>query len=205
MIRILIADDHIVVRIGLRTLLESEPGLQVVAEAAGGAETVRRYGETHPDIVLLDLQMPDGGGLNTLRQIRSSDPAAQILILTSYGSEEDIYQSIQLGAAGYILKTEPSADLIEAVRTVGSGGSWLSPSIELRLRERTGRLELTTRESEVLKLVFEGLANKEIAYRLGVADNTIKNHINSLMTKLGADDRTHAVHLALKRGLIHLD
>ena len=205
MIRILIADDHIVVRMGLRTLLEAEPDLQVVGEAATGTEAILGFEQMRPDVVLLDLQMPDGGGLAALLSIKTLDPTAKIIILTSYGSEEDIYQAVQSGAAGYVLKNERSDDLLDAVRAVWGGGSWVSTNIQSRLRERTCRVELTTRESEVLKLIFEGHANKEIAYQLGVAENTVKNHINNLMAKLGAHDRTQAVHLALKRGLLRLD
>lgn len=205
MIRILIADDHVVVRIGLRTLLEAEPDLEVVGEAASGSEAAFSYQDTRPDVVLLDLRMPEGGGLAALRRIRAVDPAAKVIILTSYGTEEDIYQAIQAGAAGYVLKNERSDDLLDAVRAVQGGAFWIPSKVESRFRERTTRAELTMRESEVLKLIFAGLTNKEIAYQLGVAENTIKNHINNLMVKLGAHDRTHAAHLALKRGLIHLD
>lgn len=205
MIRVLIVDDHIVVRLGLRTLIQSQPDMQVAGDAANGLDAVTLACETNPDVILLDLRMPECGGVGTVRRIRANRPAARILMLSSFGSEEDIYQALQAGAAGYILKDTGSQELLEAIRKVHGGGAWIPPSVAARYADRLQRAELTQRELEILKCVFEGLTNKEIAYRLSVAENTVKNHINNLMSKLGAKDRTQATHLALVRGLISVE
>ena len=205
MIRVLIVDDHIVVRLGLRTLIQSQPDMQVAGDAANGLDAVALASETNPDVILLDLRMPECDGVGTVRRIRANRPSARILMLSSFGSEEDIYQALQAGAAGYILKDTGSQELLDAIRKVHGGGNWIPPSVAARYADRLQRAELTQRELEILKCVFEGLTNKEIAYRLSVAENTVKNHINNLMSKLGAKDRTQATHLALVRGLISVE
>ena len=202
MIRILIVDDHIVVRLGLRTLIQSQDDMRVVADAANGHDAVELLATAMPDVILLDLRMPGGGGIEAVRKIRAIEPAAHILMLSSFGSEEDIYQAIQAGALGYLLKDTGSDELLKAIRRVYEGNTWLPPAIAARYAERLRRRELTHREMEILQCVFRGLTNKEIAYDLGVAENTVKNHINNLMVKLGAKDRTQAAHLALVRGLL---
>ena len=202
MIRILIVDDHIVVRLGLRTLIQSQDDMRVVADAANGHDAVELLATAMPDVILLDLRMPGGGGIEAVRKIRAIEPAAHILMLSSFGSEEDIYQAIQAGALGYLLKDTGSDELLKAIRRVYEGNTWLPPTIAARYAERLRRRELTHREMEILQCVFRGLTNKEIAYDLGVAENTVKNHINNLMVKLGAKDRTQAAHLALVRGLL---
>lgn len=203
--RILIVDDHIVVRLGLRALLQSQKDMQVVGDAANGRDAIEQVGRLHPEVVLMDLRMPDCGGVDAMRKIRAVEPAARVLILSSYGSEEDIYQAIQAGALGYLLKDTGSEELLKAIRRVSEGNTWLPPAVAARYAERLRRPELTNREMEILQCVFRGLTNKEIAYELGVAENTVKNHINNLMLKLGAKDRTEATHLALVRGLLTLD
>lgn len=202
--RILIADDHLVVRMGLRTLIETQAEFEVAGEAACADEAVASYETLRPDLVLMDLRMPSGG-VSAVRRIRSYDPEAKILIVSSYGVEEEICLALDAGAAGYLQKTGGGDELLTAIRAVCSGSGWVPASIESLRRTRSGRPNLTAREAEVLKLIFEGYSNKEIAFRLSVAENTIKNHINNLMAKLNARDRTHAAHLALKRGLLTLD
>jgi DNA-binding NarL/FixJ family response regulator len=205
MIRVLIVDDHVVVRLGLRTLIQSQPDMQVAGDTDSGAGAVSLLEETHPDVILLDLRMPGCGGVETVYRIRSIDRAARILMLSSFGSEEDIYQALNAGARGYILKNAGSDDLLAAIRQVRAGGTWIPPGVAARYAERVQRPELTQRELEILRCVFEGLTNKEIAHQLSVAENTVKNHINNLMSKLGARDRTHATHLALLRGLLSVE
>jgi two-component system, NarL family, response regulator len=203
--RILVIDDHIVVRMGLRTLIQSQPDMQIAGEGSGANDAVTLFESERPDVVLLDLRMPDGGGIEALKRIRAIDPEARVLMLSSFGSEEEIYQSLQAGALGYILKGADTEELLEAIRQVHRGNRWVPPNLAARYTDRTHRPELTAREMEVLKCIFHGLTNKEIAYQLGVAENTVKNHINNLMTKLNAKDRTQAAHMALNRGLLSLD
>lgn len=205
MIRVLIVDDHIVVRLGLRTLIQSQSDMELAGDAGNGPDALALLEKAHPDIVLLDLRMPDWGGVEVARRMRSLDTGARILILSSFGSEEEIYQALQAGAAGYILKHEGSDELLSAIRQIHAGGSWIPPAIAAQYTERTQRAELTPREMQILKCIFQGQTNKEIAFQLSVAENTVKNHINNLMVKLGAKDRTHATHLALTRGLLSID
>ena len=199
MIRVLIVDDHIVVRLGLRTLIQSQPDMQVAGDAGDGPDAVALLEKTHPDLVLLDLRMPDWGGVEVTRRMKALDDKVRILILSSFGSEEDIYQALHAGAVGYILKNTGSDELLTAIRQVHGGGKWIPPGVAARYAERMQRANLTQREMEILK------SNKEIAYQLSVAENTVKNHINNLMVKLGANDRTQATHLALIRGLLSIE
>jgi DNA-binding NarL/FixJ family response regulator len=205
MIRVLIVDDHIVVRLGLRTLIQSQPDMQVAGDAGDGPDAVALLEKTHPDLVLLDLRMPDWGGVEVTRRMKALDDKVRILILSSFGSEEDIYQALHAGAVGYILKNTGSDELLTAIRQVHGGGKWIPPGVAARYAERMQRANLTQREMEILKCIFHGLSNKEIAYQLSVAENTVKNHINNLMVKLGANDRTQATHMALIRGLLSID
>jgi two-component system NarL family response regulator len=149
--------------------------------------------------------MPDGGGLLALKKMREVDPQAKAILFTSYGSEEEVCQAMQAGACGYLHKNEGSEAVLSAIRAVHAGGAWIPERVESLQKDRLGRPMLTAREVEVLELIFEGHSNKQIAFTLAVAENTIKNHINNLMVKLHARDRTHAANLALKRGLILLE
>jgi two-component system NarL family response regulator len=204
-IQVLIVDDHIVVRLGLRTLIQSQPDMEVAGDVANGADAIALLEQKSADIVLLDLRMPQYGGLQTLRNIRSAHSSVRVLMLSSFGSEEDIYQTLHAGASGYILKDTGSEELLRAIHTVHAGGTWVPPRIAEQYRHRVEQPELTNRELEILRCVFRGLSNKEIAYELGVAENTVKNHVNNLMSKLGAKDRTQATHLALLRGLLSVE
>ena len=205
MIRVLIVDDHIVVRLGLRTLIQSQPDMEVAAEASNGREVVDMAAKLHPDVILLDLRMPECGGVETVRRLHAAESAARVLILSSFGSEEEIYQALNAGALGYILKSTDSDELLKAIRQVHRGERWIPPGVAERYTERMHRPELTQREMEILRCIFQGQSNKEIAHQLSVAENTVKNHINNLLAKLGAKDRTQAAHLALTRGLLNLE
>lgn len=205
MIRVLIVDDHIVVRLGLRTLIQSQPDMEVAGDAANGQDAVAMVEKLRPDLIIMDLRMPDCGGVEAVKRIRAVDPCARVLFLSSFGSEEEVYQGLHAGALGYILKNTASDELLQAIRRVYGGGTWIPDGLAALYADRTNRPELTQREKEILQCVFQGLTNKEIAHELSVAENTVKNHINNLMYKLGAKDRTHATHVALVRGLLRVE
>lgn len=205
MIRVLIVDDHIVVRLGLRTLIQSQPDMEVAGDAAGGQDAVALVEKLHPDLIMMDLRMPGCGGVEAVKSIRAVDPNARVLFLSSFGSEEEVYQALHAGALGYILKNAATDELLQAIRRVYAGGTWIPAGLAALYADRTNRPELTHREKQILQCVFQGLTNKEIAHELNVAENTVKNHINNLMYKLGAKDRTHATHVALVRGLLRVE
>jgi len=208
-IRLLIADDHPVVRAGLAGLLSDEPGLAVVAEAADGDEAVRLAAATRPDIVLMDLRMPGVDGVTATARIaggEAGEPAPRVLILTTYESDDQILAAIEAGAAGYLLKAAPQAEIVAGIRSVAAGQSALSPQVAVRLVERMRRpapeVVLTPRETDVLRLVSAGHSNKQIAVRLGIGESTVKTHLINVFEKLGVADRTRAVTLAMERGLL---
>jgi DNA-binding NarL/FixJ family response regulator len=202
---ILIADDHLLFRMGLKTLIQSEPGYAILNEAKSGEECVRMYRAQRPDVVLMDLRMPGGSGIEALSTIRKSDPNARVLILTSYGTEEEIYQALQLGAMGYVLKDTSREALLEAIRSAHAGKKWVPAAIAARLAERLPRQTLSPREVEILQLLVKGLTNRDIASVLKLSQSTIKNQINLLFAKLEVTDRTEAATAGLQRGIIHLD
>ena len=209
MIRLLIADDHPVVRAGLAGLLSDEPGLEVVAEASDGDEAVRLAAATHPDVVLMDLRMPGVDGVTATARIaggESGSPPPRVLILTTYESDDQILAAIEAGASGYLLKAAPQAEIVAGIRSVAAGQSALSPQVAVRLVERMRRPEpetvLTARELDVLRLVATGHSNKQIAFTLGIGESTVKTHLLKVFEKLGVADRTRAVTLAMERGLL---
>lgn len=209
MIRLLIADDHPVVRAGLAGLLSDEPGLEVVAEAADGDEAVRLAAATRPDVVLMDLRMPAVDGVEATARIaggEAGDPPPRVLILTTYETDDQIIAAIEAGAAGYLLKAAPQAEIVAGIRSVAAGQSALSPQVAVRLVERMRRPEpsavLTPRELDVLRLVSSGHSNKQIATALGIGESTVKTHLLKVFEKLGVADRTRAVTLAMERGLL---
>lgn len=210
MIRLLIADDHPVVRAGLAGLLSDEPGLDVVGEASDGEEAVRLAAATHPDVVLMDLRMPRVDGVAATARIvagEAGDPAPRVLILTTYESDDQILAAIEAGASGYLLKAAPQAEIVAGIRSVAAGQSALSPQVAIRLVERMRRPEpesvLTARETEVLRLVATGHSNKQAAVALGIGESTVKTHLLKVFEKLGVADRTRAVTLAMERGILH--
>lgn len=203
-IRILIVEDHHVVRQGLAALLKTVPDMTVVAQAADGAEGVRLFREHKPDVTIMDLRLPVLSGVDAITQIRSEFPSARIIVLTTFDGDEDIYRALQAGARGYLLKDMFGEELMEAIRVVHSGRTRIPPAIAERLAERMGGPNLTNRELEVLQAIVAGQSNKEIAFGLGISEATVKTHINNILSKLGVTDRTQATTAALQRGIVHL-
>ena len=207
-VRILVTDDHPVVRAGLSGMLSGEPDFEVVGEAQNGKEAVTFVGELKPDVVLMDLRMPEMDGVTAIEHIKSSYPDVHVLVLTTYESDADILRAIETGATGYLLKDTPREELFGAIRTVAQGQSPLAPGVAARLMQRVRDPEeegLSTREIEVLELVAHGTSNKEIAKQLWVSETTVKSHMLHIFDKLGVTDRTAAVTEALKRGIIRLE
>ncbi len=204
-IRILLADDHPIVRDGLRAVLSTQPDFQVVGEAETGAQTLQKVAALAPDILLLDLEMPQGDGVETLRQLLHLGATVRALIFTAFDTDDRIVEAVRAGAKGYLLKGAPRAELFNAIRVVYSGGSLLQPVIASKLLNRLTQPvpeSLTAREQEVLALIAQGLPNKEIAERLVITERTVKFHVSAIMGKLGATNRTEAVALARQRNLL---
>ncbi|QNI32583.1 response regulator transcription factor [Alloacidobacterium dinghuense] len=204
-IRILIVDDHPVVRAGLTSMLGTQADLEVVASASSGEAALAMIGKTESDIVLLDLRMPGLSGVETILKMKKAGSAARIIILTSFETDEDIYRAVQAGAQGYLLKDTSLKEMIEAIKTVHSGKRYIPRDIAARLAERMMRANLTSRELEILKMLSKGLTNKQIGHALGISDNTAKNHVNSIIEKLEVSDRTEAATTAIQRGLITME
>jgi DNA-binding NarL/FixJ family response regulator len=205
-IRVLLVDDHLVVRMGLGAVLKSVPGLEIVGEAEDVDGAVTQYRKHLPDVVLMDLRLPGGGGIEALKIIRGEFPEAKVVMFTTYDFEEDIHRALQAGAAGYLLKNTSSEELAAALVSVHeNGAAALSPEVSARLAERDGGAELTAREREVLGLVVKGLTNKDIARVLGFTPRTAKAHVTNLLLKLDVADRTEATAVALQRGIVSLD
>jgi DNA-binding NarL/FixJ family response regulator len=203
-IRILIADDHFIVRIGLIALVNTEPDMQVVGEAADGAQAVDLFDRTNPDLVLMDLRMPVKDGIAATKEIRAKQPKARILMLTTFDGDTDIHRAIQAGAQGYVLKNSTGDKLIPALRAVAAGEDWIPREIASRLASRKLFEELTPREIQVLQQMAKGLANKEIGDVLNISGHTVKDHLKSILGKLRVADRTEAVTIGLQRGIIQL-
>jgi DNA-binding NarL/FixJ family response regulator len=204
-IRVLVADDHPVVRTGLAAVLVQEADLELVAEAENGERAVTLYREHRPDVCLMDLRMPVIDGVEAIRTITAEFPGARILALTTYEGDADIRRALDAGARGYLLKDMLLTEVIRAVRAVRRGERVIPNAVAARLAEFPARTELTDRELEVLQLVARGLSNKEVARTLGRADETVKIHLKNVFAKLDVADRTEAVTVAIARGLIHLD
>ncbi len=203
-IRIMLVDDHSALRMGLALIISNEADMAVVAQASNGHDAVESFRKTRPDITLLDLKMNGMTGVNTAMAIREEFPTARIIVLTSYDRDEDIYQSMKAGAMGYLVKDTPSDEIITAIRIVHRGRRHIPARVTEKLAERLTMPDLSEREIEVLNLMTAGLSNKEIAQSLSLALGTVKYHINNILSKLGAVDRTQAVIIALKKGLTEL-
>jgi DNA-binding NarL/FixJ family response regulator len=211
-IKILIADDHPVVREGLFAMLSREVDFEVVGEAKDGVEAVNKTKELSPDVVLMDLRMPDMDGVEAMRQIKSAMPDVKFIILTTYSDDEYIFSGIEAGARAYLLKDAPREDLFKAIRAVYRGESLIQPVVASKLLDRFSELSrgtpsgegLSERELEILQLMAKGAANKEISAQLSIAQSTVKTHIANIFQKLGVNDRTEAVTHALKKGIIRL-
>jgi DNA-binding NarL/FixJ family response regulator len=203
-IRILCVDDHPLVRKGITSILDNEPDIELVAEGSNGQEAVELFNRHQPDVTLMDLRMPVLDGIAATRQIRSQHPEARIIALTSYDGDQDVIRALEAGVRGYLLKEIVHTEIIHAIRKVHAGLKLMSDEVANRVNTYFPAA-LTPRELEVLKLVAQGLANKEIAARLGTAAGTVKIQVQNILAKLNALDRTHAVTIALQRQLIHLD
>jgi NarL family two-component system response regulator LiaR len=208
-IRVLIADDHAVVRQGLRTFLELQEDIEVVGDAADGEAALAGVQRHEPDVVLMDLVMPGAGGIEAIRRLRELRPETRVLVLTSFLDDEKLFPAVRAGAAGYLLKDVEPAELVRAIRTVADGEALLHPAVAARLMEEFSETErpvadeaLTAREREVLLLIARGLPNKQIALELGIAEKTVKTHVSSILSKLGLTDRTQAALYAVRAGLI---
>ena len=206
-IRLLIVDDHSVVREGLRAFLRLQEGIEVVGEAASADEAVSVAAASSPDVVLLDLVMPEGDGIGAIRRLIECAPGVRVLVLTSFADDAQIFAAIAAGAAGYLLKDVDPQALADGIREVHAGRPALHASVAARLMRHSGSPrsrsdDLTARERDVLRLVVEGLANKQIAQRLGIGEKTIKTHVSRVLAKLGVTDRTQAAVLAIREGLV---
>jgi two-component system, NarL family, response regulator len=203
-IRVLVAEDHLIARVGITTILNAQPDITVVAEASNGQQAVEMYSRTKPDVGLLDVRMPVLGGIEAVAAIRSVFPAARLICLSTYGGDEDIRRAMHAGAASYLTKDVLHDDLLKAVRAVAAGQSYLPEQVLSALQAQVPGPILSARELEVLELIVKGLANKQIAYVLNIAEHTVKNHVKSILDKLDVEDRTQAATAAIQRGIVHL-
>jgi two-component system NarL family response regulator len=201
-IRVLVVEDHHVVRQGLVALLKVVDGLEVVGEAADGVEAIVQFRKHHPDVTLMDLRLPRMGGVDVIQRLRTETPQARFIVLTTYDGDEDIYRALKAGARAYLLKGMTTDELVAAIRAVHAGKSHIPPAIAERLAERMGTEDLTLRELEVLEQIVAGKSNKEIGTELNISEATVKTHINSLLSKLGVTDRTQAATAAIRRGIV---
>jgi DNA-binding NarL/FixJ family response regulator len=204
-IKVLCVDDHPLVRKGIASILANEEDMQLIGEAGNGREAVELFRQSQPDVTLMDLRMPGMDGVQATRTIRQEFPDARIIALTSYDGDQDIYRALEAGVRGYMLKEMVHTDVLRAIRAVYSGKRLMPHEVAQRLSEYFPQVALTPREVEVLGFVARGLANKEIADKLGTASGTIKMHIQNILEKLDASDRTHAVTIAIQRGILHLE
>ena len=202
LIHILIADDHVMVAQGLTILLESQTDIKVIGRASNGREAIALFRKHQPDIVLMDLRMPEIGGVEATITIRAEFKQARIIVLTTYDGDEDIYRGLQAGAKGYVLKDAGAEELLSAIRAVHAGQKYIPPAVGAKLAERMGIPELSNRELEVLNLMARGKNNQEISTELSISESTVKFHTKNIMSKLGASDRAQAIITALKRGVI---
>ena len=203
--RVLLVDDHALLRTGVANIINQEPDLRVVAEAGNGAEAVAAYERFHPDVTLLDLRMPEMEGVEAVRRIRERDPRARVIVLTTYDTDDEIARALKAGAKAYVLKDISADDLVTCIRDVLAGKTYLAPAAAARLAEGVTHVQLTPRELATLRLMADGKANKEIASELGISDRTVKTHLGHLFEKLGVASRTEAIKVAMRRGLVRLE
>jgi DNA-binding NarL/FixJ family response regulator len=202
---VLVVDDHSLVRTGVVNIINHEPDLHVVAEAANGVEAVEAYREHRPDITMVDLRMPVMDGVEAVRQIRAMDPQAKLIVLTTYDTDEDISRALKAGANAFALKDITADALVRCIHDVLAGKTYLAPSAAAKLAEGMSRVQVTPRELSTLRLMADGRSNKEIAGELGISERTVKSHLGHLFEKLGVTSRTEAVKIATRRGLVRLD
>jgi two-component system, NarL family, response regulator len=203
-IRILVAEDHLIARVGVTGLIDSQPDMTVVAEAVNGRQALDLFRKHLPDVTLLDIRMPKMSGLEAATAIRAANPAARLIALTSYGGDEDIRRALAVGVQAYLTKDVLRDELIKAIHAVHAGKSYMPKKIAATLEDQIDRPRLSARELDVLKLIVRGLGNKQIASELMLAEDTVKNHVKGIFTKLGVRDRTLAAMIAVQRGIIQL-
>ncbi|MDZ7966127.1 MAG: response regulator transcription factor [Nostoc sp. DedSLP03] len=203
-IRVLIVDDHAIVRKGLATIINRDPEMTAIAQAEDGQQAIAAFREYQPDITLMDLRMPKMGGVEAIMAICAEFKQARIAVLTTYDSDEDIYRGLQAGAQGYLLKDAKPSELLNAIRAIHNGQKYIPPEVGAKLLQRISNPELSERELEVLRLMAQGMGNQEIATVLSIGESTVKSHVNRILSKLGVSDRTQAVITAVKRGIVSL-
>jgi two-component system, NarL family, response regulator len=201
-IRIMVVDDHPIVRSGLVLMINYTPNMEIVAEANNGLEAIGLFRQQRPDVTLMDLRMPEMSGADAIAAIHQEFTEAKIIVLTTYDGDEDIYKGLKAGAKGYIFKNAPVDEIIRAIKMVNEGRKYIPPEVGEKLSERLNRPQLSNRELDVLKLVARGLSNQQIASELYISESTVKYHINSVLSKLGVSDRTQATLVAIKRGIV---
>jgi DNA-binding NarL/FixJ family response regulator len=203
-IRILAVDDHPLLREGIAALVNSQPDMKLIAEAANGREAIEQFRKHRPDVTLMDLQMPEMNGIDAMIAIRVEFPQARIVVLTTYKGDVDVLRALKAGARGYLLKNLLRRELLETIRAVHSGEKRIPPEVAAQIADHAAEDDLTSREIEVLQLIASGNANKAIAVRLSISEETVKGHVKNILSKLAANDRTHAVTIGVKRGIIRL-
>jgi two-component system, NarL family, response regulator len=203
-IRVLIADDGAIVRQGLATIVDRDPEMTAIAQAEDGQQAIALFREYQPDVTLMDLRMPQMGGVEAIMAICAEFKQARIMVLTTYDGDEDIYRGLQAGAQGYLLKDAKPHELLNAIRTIHSGQKYVPPEVGAKLVQRMSNPELSERELDVLRLIAQGMSNQGIGTSLNVGESTVKSHVNRILSKLGVSDRTQAVIVAIKRGIVYL-
>jgi two-component system, NarL family, response regulator len=203
-IQILLADDHSIVRQGLATIIDRDPEMTVIAQAEDGQQAIDLFREHQPDVTLMDLRMPKMTGVEAITAICAEFKQARIMVLTTYDSDEDIYRGLQAGAQGYLLKEAKPNELLNAIRMIHSGQKYVPPEVGAKLVQRMSNPELSERELDVLRLMAQGMSNLEIGTTLHIGESTVKSHVNRILSKLGVNDRTQAVIIAIKRGIVSL-
>jgi DNA-binding NarL/FixJ family response regulator len=204
-IRILVVDDHALMRVGLVASIGGEPDMEIVAAACNGKEAVEFFRQHRPDITLMDLKMPVMGGVEAIQAIRGEFPSAKVIVLSTYEGDDDIFRALEAGATSYLLKDTLAEDLVRVIREVFAGGRPLPAPVAKRLADRMLHPDLTARELDVLRLIARGMRNKEIAAQLGIGEETTQGHVKNILSKLGLHDRTEAVAVAVRRGIVHID
>jgi DNA-binding NarL/FixJ family response regulator len=204
MIRVLVVDDHPIMRFGITSIIGFQPDMEVVADASTGEQAIELFDKFGPDLTLMDLQLPGMGGVKAIQEIKARHSQAKFVVLTTYKGDEDIFQALRAGAAGYLIKGMSHDLLIDALRRVHSGRRYVPAEVSYKLKARTPDADLSIRERQVLQLIAAGNSNKSIAKTLGVTEGTVKCHVGAILSRLHADDRTHAVVVAIQRGLVHI-
>ena len=203
-IRILVAEDHLVARVGVGAIVNMQPDMKIVGEAANGQQALEMYRKIRPDVVLLDMRMPIMNGVEAARAIKAEFPEAKMVALTTYGGDEDIRRALAAGIQAYLTKDVLHDELLKAIRAVYAGQKYLPAAVAAAITAQMPRPDLSSREVQVLELIVRGLANKQIAYSLNIAEHTVKNHVKNILSKLGVQDRTQAATAAIQRGIVHL-